>query len=156
MKIVGCVIVTLFCAAIGSWYSGMETQKRDILEEMYAFLLKIRIGIKNRMPFNEIASGFVSSKAPVHMLGATREELTDTLMKIIDDGICVDEASAFMSLLSMLGKSTDAREPIRACDDATELVKVSLDKTRKECRLKSGLYTKLGAVIGILVCIIVV
>ena len=39
---------------------------------------------------------------------------------------------------------------------AIDFVKASLDKARKECRLKSGLYTKLGAVIGILVCIIVV
>ncbi len=155
MKLVGCIMVTVFSAAFGIVFAKREMKIVAVLEEMHCFLGKMGYGIRNRIPFNEIATGYMTVKNPKYICGTCREDIAEALSRISNEGICRDEARACSELLLMTGKSTDAREIEKYCADTLELVTKSLDVAKPECARKRGLYIKLGTAVGLLVCITV-
>ncbi len=156
LKIIGCIIVTVFCTLLGSVFAVREEKKLKVLEEMYRLLLKTETGIKNRISFREIAFEYMSLCNPVYICGKDYGEIIGSLESINSEGICPDETAACISLLRMLCRTSDASETERICNDTLGRIKVALENTRDECTKKRGLYIKLGAALGLLVCITVI
>lgn len=156
LKISGCIIVTVLCTLLGAVFADREEKKLKILEEMYSLILKINAGIKNRIPFREIAAEYMSLYNPVYICGKDYTEIVGAFERIKSESICTNEAASCISALKILSAASDASETERIFTDISGQLKNALEKTRDEHTRKRGLYIKLGAVLGLLVCIIVI
>ena len=156
MKIIGCVIVIVSSSYIGFIMSKKEAKKLSIIEEIYRFVQRLENGVAQRLTLNEIACGYMSIEKPENLTGNSRVEILKSLSDIEKSGLCKEETAICKELMHSIGKSTDGAEIRRKCSEAIDAIKESLSNEKKEYLQKKRLYLKLGAVLGVLACVIVI
>ncbi len=155
MKLVGCVIVLVFSTLIGFAMAGNEAEKLTTLEEIYCFVQKLVFGVKRRITMDEIVHEYILHKSPRHICGKNRDEILLSLSKAKKAGQCAKEAEKCIQLIETISKSADTAEIEKQCSAVSEDIYDSLANLRRENGKKRELYVKLGAALGLLVCICV-
>lgn len=156
MKIIGCLVVIIVSVYIGYWFSSAEGKKTAVCEEIYSFLRKLERGIEKRIPLKEIISEYSSVDGRKYLSGNCVKEITDSLSKLIKEGICADACRICLDVITTVGKSPDGEEECKTCSEAAMRVSEILCEKRSGWCKKRELYPKLGLVLGILVCITVI
>ena len=156
MKIIGCILVIVSSSYIGFILSKKEAKKLSILEEIYRFVQRLENGIAKRLTLNEIAYTYMNLDKPESLKGKCRADILKSLSDIEKSGLCTETAIMCRELLSAIGKSTDGAEIRKRCSESLELIQEKLYKEREEYLRKKSLYLRLGAVLGILVCVTVI
>ena len=156
MKIIGCIIVIITSSYVGFYLACKETVRLMMLEEIYRFTRSLKDGIDKRLTLKEIATRYTILEKPKYLKGNSRDEILKSLFTIEKSGLCPKATSVLKSLLSAVGKSSDAGEIFKKCAESLDVTKEMLISAREEYKRKKPLYLKLGAVLGVLVCVTVI
>lgn len=156
MKIAGCIIIMIFSVMAGSGYADREERKLTVLEELLFFVRKFESGIGKRLSFDDITVEYMMAKNPEYIKGDSAEELYKCLCTLCTVGICTAEAERCIFMIDTARKSADAREIEKYCGEISAELSEAFCRMRNDCRKRRGLYTKLGAAAGLLVCIAVI
>ena len=156
MKLAGCATVFVCCFLLGFVFSEKERRALEICEEICELAARLEAGISKRIPLCEIISRFRSELSPKHLTEDSRRELLRCLEDLKEINGCRECADKCITLLTFVGRCPDAYRCSEKCTETASELREILAEKRKSQKNKSTLFPKLGAILGILICIILI
>lgn len=136
-------------------FSQNERKSLEAQKEICDFLEKTESGVSARIHLNEIAMRYTGTKKRRFLYGCCKEELLNCLEKLSENQ-GLESAEACKTLVEEMGKCTDGREIYGKCTQTLCKAGKTLETMQTDYNKKYGLYPRLGAVFGVLICLITI
>ncbi len=153
LKIAGLVLVFTFSLVIGIQLSELEKRKRQAFRELVTVIESLVNEIPRRRLLNDIIADACSGNK--YLRASDRKELADAVKAVLTGGGTGELVGRTEAFLEGLGKGVDVPSERDACVNFLDYIKPLCESLEEESTRCSELYSRLGALCGLILCILV-
>ena len=156
IKIAGLFIVLFFSSLAGLAFAEGEKQKRAVCSSLAELFLYISNEIQRHKPVNRIICEFYSKDKKGKIKAKDKNELCKTLKDFAFAGKAGEIVNKAVDFLENLGRSTNANTESESCRAFYRELSAMCGEYMGESVKYSTLYSKLGIMCGIALCILLI
>ncbi len=156
MKIAGVVLVLIFSVGLGGYFSDMEKRKVRLCEEICGFLQYLQEAVSRNVTVDEIIKSYFEKSSSECISAKSRKELFEKLRTQAAGDDCKKLLSETAAFLSELGKEADTAQERERCERMLRKAAKISEKVISESKKKRELYGRLGLILGITVCVVLI
>ncbi len=153
LKAVGLVLVFTFSMVIGTRLSELEKKKRQACRELVTVIEYLSNEIPRRRMLNDIIADVCNRNK--YLRASAKKELADAVKCVLTGSGTAEIVERTEAFLEGLGRGVDVLSERDACISFLEYMKPLCEALEAESTRRSEVYSRLGALCGLILCILV-
>ena len=154
MKILGILLIFNFSVITGVYISENQKRKMNVCRELVRVIEYLSSEIPRKRAVNDIiADGCCSNK---YLKACDKKELSYKVKMLLTRGRAKEIAACTETFLDGIGRGLGIHSECEACISYLNRIKPLCEFLEEESTRCYGLYSKLGVLFGLILCILVI
>ena len=154
LKLIGIILIFNFSVITGVYFSEFQKKKRNVCRELVGVIEYLSNEIPRKRAVNDIIADVCRGNK--YLRTSDKKDLSCKVKMLLSDGSVKEIAEYTETFLDGIGRGLDVHSECEACIGFLNRIKPLCESLERESMRCSGLYSKLGALCGLILCILVI